>query len=207
MSFIKCLSLFLLAVFYISCQSIQPVILKHRTIEFIPVILGYDPADIHNNGEHFEVIILAKYMLLKQLNISFKSTKIFYTRDYFDMQTCSYEEFDYLQQIDIGELVDYQCDATKIVVFIEYANQCLNLRGCADLAGILKTDPTKMFVYLTGDPFEDSYVLVHEIGHILGADHISNGYIMHPYTTETTNYEFCEDSKKQIDETLQEIAL
>jgi hypothetical protein len=207
MLFIKRFLFGLSVILCFSCQTIQPVKLKNRKIEFIPIILGFDKNDIYNNGEHFQVLAIAEYMLLNQLNITLKSSKIFYTSEYFDMQWCSYEEFDYINRIDIGELVGYQCDDTKIIIFMEYVNQCLNLRGCADLAGILNTEPTRMFFYLTGNSFDDSYVLVHEIGHILGADHISNGYIMHPYTTETNNYEFCEESKKQIDETLQNIAL
>ena len=174
----------LLLFFLVSCSPIK-INMESRDISLFPVILNSDyPQELVN--EEIQILKYTVKVLERDLNVKIHIENIYYTNVIINV-SC---EYDIKKQLKVDNDSD-------IIVFFYNKTMCQNVLGCAQLNGILFR-PTYIYVTMEGDLLQDTMALVHEIGHVLGAPHQNEGYIMNPYMNNISILEFSEDDKDAI---------
>lgn len=182
----------LLLLFTCSC-SINRVF-ETRDVYIYPIVMGTS----ESSNEEDLVLAITQKIYKEQLNIAIKFDQILYAAVDYPF-TCPMS-FDYIQVID----VDNQCSKYSIIVFLQKPVACDNIIGCGELSTILYP-PGHLWTTLSGDPLEDSITLIHELGHIFGATHVDDGYVMSPSMSNTQHITFGPDSLEEIYNTLEQL--
>jgi Zn-dependent peptidase ImmA (M78 family) len=141
--------------------------------------------------------------VFKGLNVHFYWDKIYYTDEYIPIDYCDLFDAYFINSIDVSQISTKE---QKIVVFLQYENQCRNLLGCGHYKGILQKE-SRIWVYLYNEPFGDGFVLAHELAHILGAGHVFDGTLMSPSASMTYDWSFSKESEEEILDTLDDADL
>jgi hypothetical protein len=183
-----------------ACCSISAKNLPKKEYEILPIVLGTPPAsDDQTLRDDRETLAIVNFFFQRELNISFHYDKIYYSDEYLPIEQGDLWEFLFVNNLDVGKINTGQ----KIVIFIQYARECVNLLGFGQLAGI-QEDQSRIFFYLNGDQTADAYVLIHEMIHIFGGEHTKVKSIMYPYQSDVEDWSMADETKDQILETLGE---
>ena len=165
--------------------------------EFREYHIGVIPVFVNNGGEDISEDFLNRLsagMLIAQLELE-RDLKIVLD---FDDPLILNSEMEIACPFEFPPLEFDSPFRKNIVLFINIPNQCINLLGCAGLSAIAEEDATAALITADQNSINTAMVLIHEVGHILGATHTNDMHVMTSSQQWTMFIDFSQASKDQI---------
>jgi len=165
--------------------------------EFQTFEVGVVPIIINNGGDELTPEFMNKLdvsLLIAKLEIE-KDVKVVLN---FDEPLLVNEVMEMACPFEYPELKLNSQYKRNILLFINVPNECTNLLGCSGLESIKDTDPIPVLITAEDDQVATAMVLIHEMGHVLGAEHLNDMHIMTAAQQFTLFLDYSQKSLDQI---------